>query len=362
MLSRVFCIFFVILSIAACFFPSGRRSILFSTTTSFWQAICPITRHSADWVCIPLVTSMTSIIRSMIWAPGGREDEVRGAGVAEGASGDRSPESWVRGHLTGNAGPSRLYNRVLISKRAAGQARRALQEPVCIAARQLEDLFPAALWLWSVSLNRQPGRLAGHSWSLFAQRPGSWRTCSPPPFGCGQCDFVNPPGENQNLCAASSCLFLMLVCRASTSNVSCLPSAALPCLLSDGPAAGPWTPTTLWGLCPGPCPASPSPGSESAVTGTRLTARLGLQPACLPHRPSLLSLPVSPGHSAPLLGLHWCCLAAPLGRVGHGWTLFPLQIGLLLCCQFKDSLTLLSGEEGLGAPARARLTLFPFYC
>ena len=67
--SRVFCIFLVIFSIAACLFPSGRRSVLFSTTTSFWQAICPITRHSADWVCIPLVTSMTSIIKSMIWAP-----------------------------------------------------------------------------------------------------------------------------------------------------------------------------------------------------------------------------------------------------------------------------------------------------
>ena len=86
----------------------------------------------------------------MIWAPGGREDEVRGAGAAEGASGDRSPKSWVRGHLTGNAGPSRLYNWVLISKRAARQARWALQEPVCTAAWQLEDLLPAALWLWAV--------------------------------------------------------------------------------------------------------------------------------------------------------------------------------------------------------------------
>lgn len=75
--SRVFCIFLVILSIAACLFPSAKRSTLFSTTISFWQAICPITRHSADWVCIPLVTSMTSIIRSMIWAPGRREDKVR---------------------------------------------------------------------------------------------------------------------------------------------------------------------------------------------------------------------------------------------------------------------------------------------
>lgn len=159
----------------------------------------------------------------------------------------------------------------------------------------------------------------------------------------------------------------MLVRRASTSNASCLPSTALPCLLSDGPAAsslraGPWTPTILWGLCPGPCPASLSPGSESAVTGTQLTARLGLQRPCLPHRPGLLSLPVSPGHSAPLLGVHWHCLVAPSGRVGHGWTLFPLQIGFLLCCQVKDSLTLLSPEEALGAPASAGLTLFPLCC
>lgn len=75
--SRVFCIFLVILSMVACFFPSAKRSVLFNTTISFWQAICPITRHSADWVCIPLVTSMTSIIRSMIWAPGRRKDKVR---------------------------------------------------------------------------------------------------------------------------------------------------------------------------------------------------------------------------------------------------------------------------------------------
>lgn len=69
--SKVFCIFLVIFSMALCLFPSGRRSILFRTTTIFWQAICPITKHSADCVCIPFVTSITSIIKSIIWAPGG---------------------------------------------------------------------------------------------------------------------------------------------------------------------------------------------------------------------------------------------------------------------------------------------------
>lgn len=82
--SKVFCIFLVIFSMALCLLASGRRSILFRTTTIFWQAICPITKHSADCVCIPFVTSMTSIIRSIIWAPG-QELTVRTAAAQRGS-------------------------------------------------------------------------------------------------------------------------------------------------------------------------------------------------------------------------------------------------------------------------------------
>lgn len=72
-LSSVFCIFLVILSIAACLLFSGSKSILFKMTTILLQAIWPMTRHSADCVCIPFVTSMTSIIRSIICAPAQEE-------------------------------------------------------------------------------------------------------------------------------------------------------------------------------------------------------------------------------------------------------------------------------------------------
>ena len=57
------------LSILALRSTSGRRSVLLRTTMSFPQVISPMTRHSAVWVCIPLVTSTTSIMTSMIWAP-----------------------------------------------------------------------------------------------------------------------------------------------------------------------------------------------------------------------------------------------------------------------------------------------------
>lgn len=60
----------VIFSMAVCLLLGGRRSILFRTTTMRGQVSSPISRHSAVWVCTPLTTSTTSIIRSMIWAPG----------------------------------------------------------------------------------------------------------------------------------------------------------------------------------------------------------------------------------------------------------------------------------------------------
>ena len=48
---------------------AGSTSSLLSTTMSRSLVISPITRHSAVWVWMPLPTSMTSSIRSMICAP-----------------------------------------------------------------------------------------------------------------------------------------------------------------------------------------------------------------------------------------------------------------------------------------------------
>ena len=231
------------------------------------------------------------------------------------------------------------------------------------------ERWPLPLYNWvSSSPNGQPGRPAGDSRSPCAQHLAAGGLAPRPPLGCRQCYFVNPPGENRNLHTASSCFFLMLARRASSSKASRLPSVALPCLLSDGPAAsslraGPWTPTTLWGLCPGPCPASASRGSGSPVPGTRLAARPGLQPPAS-HTVPPSFLPVSPGHLAPLpLAAAWGWPGLPLEEGGTQIdTVSPSDWIVTLCCQFKDSLTLLSREEGLGAPARARLTPFPLCC
>mmetsp|Transcript_4704 Transcript_4704/g.8373 ORF Transcript_4704/g.8373 Transcript_4704/m.8373 type:complete len:241 (-) Transcript_4704:823-1545(-) len=48
---------------------TGNISILFSTTIKFRVVISAMTRHSAVWVCIPLVASTTRRTMSMIWAP-----------------------------------------------------------------------------------------------------------------------------------------------------------------------------------------------------------------------------------------------------------------------------------------------------
>lgn len=52
-----------------CRCASSIRSILFKTTNIRSQVISPMIKHSAVWVCMPLVMSMTSNMRSMIWAP-----------------------------------------------------------------------------------------------------------------------------------------------------------------------------------------------------------------------------------------------------------------------------------------------------
>ena len=61
--------FLVSLSTKATRFSAGSRSVLLSTTSIELQTIWPMTRHSAVWVCMPLVASTTSTIRSMICAP-----------------------------------------------------------------------------------------------------------------------------------------------------------------------------------------------------------------------------------------------------------------------------------------------------
>ena len=61
--------FLVIFSSMATLFSGGSRSVLLRTTSMEEQTICPITRHSAVWVWMPLVQSTTRTIRSMIWAP-----------------------------------------------------------------------------------------------------------------------------------------------------------------------------------------------------------------------------------------------------------------------------------------------------
>lgn len=73
-LSSVLWSLLVIFSIAACLLLGGSRSVLFRTTTMRGQVSSPISRHSAVCVCTPFTTSTTSIIRSMIWAPGEREN------------------------------------------------------------------------------------------------------------------------------------------------------------------------------------------------------------------------------------------------------------------------------------------------
>mmetsp|Transcript_42690 Transcript_42690/g.71239 ORF Transcript_42690/g.71239 Transcript_42690/m.71239 type:complete len:370 (+) Transcript_42690:70-1179(+) len=60
---------FFIFSIFSARVASGSMSTLLSTTTMCWVRISPTTRHSAVCVWMPLVTSTTSIIRSMICAP-----------------------------------------------------------------------------------------------------------------------------------------------------------------------------------------------------------------------------------------------------------------------------------------------------
>ena len=60
---------FVIFSIIAALFSAGNISVLFITTNILSEVIWPMTKHSAVWVCIPLVTSTTSIIRLIICAP-----------------------------------------------------------------------------------------------------------------------------------------------------------------------------------------------------------------------------------------------------------------------------------------------------
>lgn len=48
---------------------SSRQSTLFITTISFLMNISAIIMHSAVWVWIPLLMSITKNIKSMIWAP-----------------------------------------------------------------------------------------------------------------------------------------------------------------------------------------------------------------------------------------------------------------------------------------------------
>ena len=48
---------------------SGIMSVLLRTTRSSSLVISPTTRHSAVWVWMPLLTSMTNIMMSMICAP-----------------------------------------------------------------------------------------------------------------------------------------------------------------------------------------------------------------------------------------------------------------------------------------------------
>mmetsp|Transcript_120041 Transcript_120041/g.345100 ORF Transcript_120041/g.345100 Transcript_120041/m.345100 type:complete len:303 (-) Transcript_120041:308-1216(-) len=50
-------------------FASGIMSILFRMMISWLARISATTRHSAVWAWMPLLTSMTSAHRSMIWAP-----------------------------------------------------------------------------------------------------------------------------------------------------------------------------------------------------------------------------------------------------------------------------------------------------
>lgn len=69
-LSSVLSSLFVIFSTALCLLFAGSRSTLFRTTTMRGQVSSPISRHSAVCVCTPFTTSTTSIIRSMMWAPG----------------------------------------------------------------------------------------------------------------------------------------------------------------------------------------------------------------------------------------------------------------------------------------------------
>mmetsp|Transcript_23189 Transcript_23189/g.78964 ORF Transcript_23189/g.78964 Transcript_23189/m.78964 type:complete len:381 (+) Transcript_23189:820-1962(+) len=66
---KVLLSFFTIFSTAAARVSAGSMSHLFRTTMSLSVVISPTTRHSAVCVCMPLFTSITSSIRSMICAP-----------------------------------------------------------------------------------------------------------------------------------------------------------------------------------------------------------------------------------------------------------------------------------------------------
>ena len=61
--------FLVIFSSMVALFSLGSRSVLLRTTNMEEQTICPMTRHSAVCVWMPLVQSTTSTMRSMICAP-----------------------------------------------------------------------------------------------------------------------------------------------------------------------------------------------------------------------------------------------------------------------------------------------------
>ena len=67
--AKVFRIRLVTFSNFAARSSSGMQSILFSTMIMESVVISPITMHSAVWVWMPLLASITRIIMSMIWAP-----------------------------------------------------------------------------------------------------------------------------------------------------------------------------------------------------------------------------------------------------------------------------------------------------
>ena len=67
--ANTFCKFVILFLIISSLFSSGIMSVLFNITIIFDISNSPITRHSAVYVYIPLLISMTRNIMSIILAP-----------------------------------------------------------------------------------------------------------------------------------------------------------------------------------------------------------------------------------------------------------------------------------------------------